>query len=264
LWVGLWRLGWQLPVYNSALPLAHGPLMVSGFLGTLISLERAVALKKIWAFSGPACTGIGALILVIGLQTVAGPLLILLGSVVLAVVFLVLFRQDPELHYAIMGVGADFWLIGNLLWLRGFEIPQVAPWWMGFLVLTIAGERLELNRLLQLTGRIQVLFLTVAGGLVVALFLSLWKFDFGMRLFGIALTVLTLWLVRYDIARKSLKQRGLSRFIAVAMLTGYFWLGAGGLLALRQGGVTAGHYYDAILHAIFVGFVFSMIFGTPR
>jgi hypothetical protein len=43
LWAGLLRLGWQLPPLLLQLPAQHGPLMVSGFLGTLISLERAVA-----------------------------------------------------------------------------------------------------------------------------------------------------------------------------------------------------------------------------
>lgn len=43
-WAGLLRLGWGLPLLRHTLPTAHGPLMVPGFLGTLISLERAVAL----------------------------------------------------------------------------------------------------------------------------------------------------------------------------------------------------------------------------
>lgn len=260
-WAGLWRLGWHLPIYNTALPLAHGPLMVSGFLGTLISLERAVALKKIWTFAGPVCSGIGALLLTIGLRTVVGPLAILLGSLVLAGIFLALFRQAPELHYMIMGAGADLWLIGNLLWIRGFGVPQVVPWWMGFLVLTIAGERLELNRLLRLTGRVRFLVLACSMGLILSLFLSLMWFDLGMRVSGVVLIGLAIWLLRYDMARKSLRQQGLARYIAVAMMSGYLWLGMAGVLALWQGGVTAGFLYDAILHAVFVGFVFSMIFG---
>lgn len=39
---GLFRLGWDWPPIPSTLSVAHGPLMVSGFLGTLIGLERAV------------------------------------------------------------------------------------------------------------------------------------------------------------------------------------------------------------------------------
>jgi hypothetical protein len=45
------------------------------------------------------------------------------------------------------------------------------------------------------------------------------------------------------------------------MLSGYAWLMAGGLMSLIIGGVAVGPHYDAWLHAIFLGFVFSMIFG---
>lgn len=54
MWAGLVRLGWALPTVHLALPLAHGPLMVSGFLGTLISLERAMALGS-WALWHHSC-----------------------------------------------------------------------------------------------------------------------------------------------------------------------------------------------------------------
>ncbi len=47
----------------------------------------------------------------------------------------------------------------------------------------------------------------------------------------------------------------------MALLCGYAWLGAGGVLALGSDATLAGAQYDAILHAIFLGFVFSMIFG---
>ena len=62
---GLARLGWPLPV---AAPLVafHGPLMVAGFLGTVIGLERAVALGRSWAYAGPIASGLGALTLAAG------------------------------------------------------------------------------------------------------------------------------------------------------------------------------------------------------
>ena len=41
-----------------------------------------------------------------------------------------------------MALGALLWLVGNAGWLVGWPVPQVVPWWSGFLVLTIAGERL--------------------------------------------------------------------------------------------------------------------------
>ena len=49
--------------------------------------------------------------------------------------------------------------------------------------------------------------------------------------------------------------------IAYALFGGYIWLGTGGLLWLVYGGVPAGPLYDAVLHSVFLGFVFAMIFG---
>ena len=59
MWAGLIRLGWVLPVLQPPLPMLHGPLMVCGFLGTLIGLERAVGTGKRWAYAGPALTAAG-------------------------------------------------------------------------------------------------------------------------------------------------------------------------------------------------------------
>jgi len=72
---------------------------------------------------------------------------------------------------------------------------------------------------------------------------------------------LAAWLVVYDIARRNLRHRELVRFIAWCLFSGYFWLAVSGLLWLVYGGVPAGPIYDATLHAVFLGFVFSMIFG---
>jgi hypothetical protein len=83
----------------------------------------------------------------------------------------------------------------------------------------------------------------------------------GTRLAGVGMVVLAWWLLRYDIARRTVLQTGLTRFIAVCLLSGYVWLGIGGVLSWRFGGVLAGPYYDAMLHSVFVGFVFAMIFG---
>ncbi|MFZ1752964.1 MAG: hypothetical protein WAU10_04445, partial [Caldilineaceae bacterium] len=52
-WAGIVRIGWGWPVLFPALPMSHGPLMVGGFLGTLIALERAVGVQKPWAYADP-------------------------------------------------------------------------------------------------------------------------------------------------------------------------------------------------------------------
>lgn len=79
-----------------------------------------------------------------------------------------------------------------------------------------------------------------------------------MRAGPVALAV---WLFRYDIARRTVRQTGLPRFVALCLLSGYFWLCAGGLLAIAQGGLFPGPHSDAILHCVFLGFVLAMIFG---
>ena len=65
LWAGLMRLGWQLPALAPSLAMAHGPLMISGFLGTLITLERAVAMKQKWMYLPPLLSGLGWLVAII-------------------------------------------------------------------------------------------------------------------------------------------------------------------------------------------------------
>jgi hypothetical protein len=67
--------------------------------------------------------------------------------------------------------------------------------------------------------------------------------------------LLALWLFAYDLARVTVRQSGLPRYIAWCLLSGYAWLAFGGAL------LAASLAYDAALHAIFVGFVFSMVFG---
>ena len=78
---------------------------------------------------------------------------------------------------------------------------------------------------------------------------------------GIGLLAVTAWLLRHDIARRTVRFPGLARFSAACILAGYFWLVVAGLLLLILPPGTAAFSYDAIVHAIAIGFVLSMIFG---
>src|SRR5574339_762113 len=75
LWAVLMRLGWQLPALTPFLALSHGPLMISGFLGTLITLERAVAMQKKWMYLPPLLSGLGWLVTVLMPSPPLGPIL---------------------------------------------------------------------------------------------------------------------------------------------------------------------------------------------
>lgn len=261
LWSGLLRLGWAGPLLQANLPAAHGPLMVCGFLGTLISLERAVALDRAWAFLVPTATGIGGILTLTGVGGVLGPLLITGGSLGLVAIFGVVLSIQAVPFAMVMASGAGAWLGGNVLWLSGWPVHALVPWWIGFLVLTIAGERLELSRMLFHADWTKRLFLGLVGLLGAGLVLSVSAPDAGFRVTGAGLVTVALWLGVYDMARRTVQAEGLTRFIAVCLLAGYAWLLVGGGLALYFGNTGAGFIYDATLHAIFVGFVFSMIFG---
>jgi hypothetical protein len=199
--------------------------------------------------------------LIVGVSGSSGPLLMTLGSLGLVMAFVLIIRRQPALFTATMGLGALVWLVGNSLWLAERPIHRVVLWWAGFLVLTIVGERLELSRLLRLSRASQAGFLLAAGLFVAGVTLTESDLNLGTRLAGGGMLALTAWLLRHDVARRTVRQTGLPRFIGVCLLSGYVWLGISGLLALRFGGMVAGPRYAATLHALFLGFVFAMIFG---
>lgn len=262
LWAGLVRIGWDLPPLLQTLPGAHGPLMVAGFVGTLISLERAVALGKRWTFAAPLLSGTGSLLLLLILPFPVGKLLIALGSAVLVAIFVVIVSRQRALFTFTMLAGAAMWLVGNLLWLLGWSIFQVVLWWAGYLILTVAGERLELGRMRRLSQTIEAAFLGAVVLFTVGLIVGGFDPGLGTRLVGIALVGLALWLWVFDIARRTVQQSGLTRFIAVSLLAGYVWLGIGGILAVVfDRPFSANLEYDALLHSLFLGFIMSMIFG---
>jgi hypothetical protein len=231
-----------LPVSITALAL-HGPLMVSAFFGTVISLERAAALDKLWAYAAPLCAGLGGVLLLSGFPR-EGFAAMVLAAVVLAIAGIAVLQKQPSLEMATLLAGAAAWLMGNLGLMLGY--PAV-PWWIAFFALTIGGERLELSRYLKRGRAARTSFMVLAAALLFA--------PLEPRLLGVALVLLALWLFAFDLARVTVRQSKLPRFVAVCLLAGYFWLAVGGaLIALSMA-------YDAALHAIFVGFVFSMVFG---
>ena len=255
---GLARLGWGVPLPSAQLALLHGPLMICGFLGTVIGLERAVALGHRWAYASPLLTGVGGVAILLGFPIYIGGSAMTLGSIVLLAGTTLIMLRQRELFMVTMALGAASWLAGNLLWLAGIPVSGVVALWANFLVLTIAGERLELSRFLPPSSGAKRVFKIILAALVVGGFLSV--AGTGIFIYGIGLLGLALWLLRQDIARRTVKEQGLTRFIAVCLLSGYVWLAAGSVMLLVAGSL-AGIAYDAVLHAILIGFVFSMVFG---
>ncbi|NOX63491.1 MAG: hypothetical protein GXP42_16330 [Chloroflexi bacterium] len=267
-WTGLLRLGWDWPAWRTGASVSHGPLMVSAFLGALINLERGVALAPLarprqrpLLYLPALLSGLGGLMLIFGLGGGLGPALLVAGSLGLVWLMTRIYRLHPALYNAIIWLGAVSWLAGNILWLGGMALFQVALWWAGFLFFTIAGERLELSRLLKLSGRVRATLLAALCIFVIGLALGLINAAWGMFWVGLGMALAAIWLLRYDMARRRVRAGGQAQFVAIALLVGYAWLLISGLLFMIYRGVPAGPKYDAMLHAFFLGFVFSMIFA---
>lgn len=259
---GLNQLDAWPPVPSARLAELHGVLMVVGFLGTLISLERAVALDRAWGLLAPALLGAGVLMLLLptGLDDRIGGALLVAGAAVQCVVYVPLWRRQRDDAVLVPALGAAALLGGAILWLGGADISFVAIWFAGYVVLTIAGERLELARLAMpaTAGRdLLLLALTVALTVPAA---TLWP-EVGSRLLGAALIGLALWLATHDVARRTARGSGLPRFAAFSMLAGQAWLLVAGATWLVNGPLTEGPAYDAALHAVFLGFAISMVFA---
>jgi hypothetical protein len=265
LWAGLLRLGLDLPQLHPPLGAEHGPLLVLGFLGTQIGLERAVALRRGWAYVAPAAAGAGALWLIVGLPADAGRALLALGGLVLCGVFVVVHRLQPSWHNVVMGLGAVAWLVGALIWLAGGAMTTVVPWLAAFLVLTIVGERLELSRTRRPSPAARATLLAAVSVFAAGVVLSGPWPEVGVRLAGAGLVAQALWLARHDVARRTVRVPGATRYMAVALIAGYVWLAVAGVVWLEAGTLRGGGFaYDAMVHAIFLGFVFSMVFAHAQ
>jgi hypothetical protein len=254
---GLMLLGVPAPVSADRLPQVHGVVMVLGFVGTLICLERSVALRHPAGFAAPVLLGVGSVLLFTPAPLAVGRTILLAGTLAMGAVYLRLWRRQRDDAVLVETLGVVLAVGAAALWLGGTSMPQVVPWLAGFLVLTIAGERLELARLAMGPGAGTVLVALASAVMVGTVAALLWP-EVGWSLLGLVLLALTGWLVRHDVAWRTIHARGLTRFMAASMLAGYVWLAVTGAIWLL-GPATEGAAYDAAVHATFLGFTISMI-----
>jgi hypothetical protein len=254
---GLARFGVGVPAFAAAQAGQHGPLMIGGFFGVVISLERAVALGRSWAYAAPLSAGLATLATLAGFAD--APWLLVAASVALFAATADVFRRQRALFTFTLLAGTAAWLVGNLLWALGGAAQASVSWWLAFLVLTIAGERLELTRFLPPSPVAQRVFAAILAAIAAALVAG--GTDAGDRVFGGAQLALAAWLVKQDIARRTVRGTGLTRYVAVCLLSGYFWLAVGGFALLAEDVAPGRPERDAALHAIALGFVFAMVFG---
>jgi hypothetical protein len=261
---GLLRLGVLLPgiganAWAGDAAIGHAALMICAFFGTTIGIERAVALKRRVAFAAPLASVLGGALQVLG-HGPAAALCFVAAAAVFTGANVVIVRRQAAPHTALLLVAALAWLAGALLALGAAGNAAVLPLWFTFLVLTIAAERLEMTRLMRRRAGAQPLLLALVALLCGGALLAALAPAAGGLLYGVALVGLAAWLGLFDVARRTVRVGGLTRYMALCLLAGYAWLAMGGLawIALALGHAAA---RDAALHALGLGFVFSMVMG---
>jgi hypothetical protein len=251
---GLFRMGWSIPMGEIAGE--HGALMTGSFLGTLICLERIVALKKKWLYVVPVISGTSLIFFYLGEPKIAMSMLTI-GSLGLIYIYIDLIKRFGEYYFYVMMIGAIGWAVGNIIMIVAPFYPQAAPWWIVFILLTVFGERLELSKFLPQSKLKRITMIISISVFMVGMILP--YHAMGKYISGIGLVLMAVWLFKYDIARKSVKAKGMHRFTGSLLLAGYFWLVVCGVLMIVDFGSI--FTYDAMLHAFFLGFTFSMIFA---
>ncbi|MHA2620577.1 MAG: hypothetical protein V2G42_02445 [bacterium JZ-2024 1] len=257
---GLLRAGWLIPVWNYRLVSHHSLLMVSGFFGLIITLERAVASRWHGHLVAPLLAAGGTLCLIAGLPQQTASFLYGASSAILVTAYLSIFRRDFGLHAIVMEGGALCWTIATILMTLGYPAVRVSLLWVAFLVLTIVGERLELSRAFFLKRRargvLASLAVVVSSSAVLAVFSA-----YPGHIFGLALAGISGWLLRYDPTPRLWRQSGVVRYSSICLTTGFVWLGISGLLFFAHPVLSSSLRFDAAIHAVFLGFVFSMVMG---
>ena len=252
---GLNRIGWNMPSFNVVMP-EHGAIMVGGFLGTLITLEKIIPLKKQFLYAIPLLSSLSVVSFLLKMPA-PGYILLITASAGLVIIFFWYLIKNPGLIYAMMLGGAACWLVGNILLLNSNFYPVALPWWMAFVLCIITSERIELMKFLPVPDRNKYFL-----AFLLLLFVITCTQSFhgpGSVILGVILALVSIWLLRHDLIGVTIRKKGLTRFVAVGLLTGYFSLLLASLFLLLFN--IQPLYYDIIVHLFFIGFVFSMIFA---
>lgn len=230
---------------------AHGAVMMAGFFGALIALERVVALRRgLWV---PVLAALGGwLAWGAGQWTAAGGLWVASAAGLLWLYVWAGKNRAMSLPLAVETSGALTLLVANLAFSLG-QIEAARIGWSAFLVLTIAGERRELTRLVKLPDWASKAFLLVWAGSVAAVLLAFWQPAVAVLLWWITMALLAAWLLRWDVATRQWRARGWAGHTAICLVVGYVWLAVAAVLGLLGQTIA--------WHALWLGFVMAMVFG---
>lgn len=261
------------------MPDDHGVLMVFGFLGSAIGLERAVAYRGggkrhvRWCFAAPLLGGVGTLVLLVSTTVfslsgsgealryghVVAAALWTASMAMLFAIYIAIWRRQPSGYILIQLIASMLGVAGILLWAGRIDAAVLAPSWLMFLVLTIVGERAELARSVFSGHNIEIAILMLCLLNVLMLIVQCLNPDIGYPLLGLALAALLVAMISHDIARGTWNHGGLPGFMGTCMMSAYGW----GLIAAciwvfapMSGN---GYWTDFALHALAIGFIVTMV-----
>jgi nitrite reductase (NO-forming) len=231
------RIGLSPFAQSPELVSVHGALMVFGFLGTAIGMERGVAYHAgsadhpRWGLIAPLLGALGvvsvfilALIPSLPSWWPAIPGAFWAASMFeLSAVYIGIWSWQNSVTLIIQMMGSLTGALGMILYACSVPALRLAPMWMVFLVLTIIGERLELARV-SFTGKfVENTLITAAATSVIGAILILIISEVGYVILGLSFLVLLITMLSHDIARHTFKLPGMTGFMGVAMLCAYTW-----------------------------------------
>lgn len=261
IWGGLSRMGMSLDIPYPNMVSFHGVLMVSGFLGTFITLERSEVLELGPGYFFALLSAAGAFIMGTGWGIEAGMAMIVLAGIGLVGMYVFTLSIQPEWHTFIMSLGGVLWFVGDIFWLQAYPFIYTANLWLGFLILTVVGEHIELSSTDHISdkqrvqaGMLSIIFMT---GLLVHI---LWT-ETGVIMSALSLIGLAIWLMKNNLTGVTVRKTGLPKFRNICLLTSFIWLVIGAVISVLYLKVPDHLYYDAYLHSFFLGFIFSIIFA---
>ena len=265
---------------SGRVPLAdlHGGLMVYGFLGAAIGLERAVAYrsggssKPAWGFLAPALGLLGSLLCLLSLLVssrgaapawvkveLVGGIPWTLSMLVLTAIYSAIWRRQPSAEVIIQVLGSLVGLVGAAAWVAGLDASVLAPTWLFFLVLTIVGERVELARAVFSDVRLESGILGLSLLAVLMLPVQAMAPSVGYPLLGLSLGLLLLVMASHDVAKGTFRHGGLPGFMGTCMLSAYAWGLLAALIWMAAPLDSSTYWGDMALHALAVGFIMTMV-----
>ncbi|HJT23670.1 MAG TPA: hypothetical protein VJ873_03790, partial [bacterium] len=228
-WGGLVRLQWPFPLPQADWLSFHGPLMVSGFFGTVIAMARAsvlkskLGLKSEWGLIVPLAAALGAWTFLLGGPEKLGIACFFAASLGYLVISLGFFKIQSFSMAAWTLVGGLGWAWAHWMWFQGLPIPHIVTGWMGFLTITIVAERLEAAHWKR-SGFLNGIPLLGTVLMVVGIGLEPFEPTWGVRVFSAGGLCLAASMMILDAATATTRQSDWQGFLKACLYTGYGWL----------------------------------------